>query len=236
MKAKYKKGMKGIYLALEEPGAYREDYQIPMLEANSIPGVLKVKGRGLDDHSCYYYGISGMVSMKKKYSKEKISRNDLQLFLRQLLRTMQEVDRHLLNIGRLLLKPEYIFFADGQFWFCYYPLGEGEAEAQLHALSEYFVRQVDYEDKEAIYIAHQLHKRTMDEHFPIEQVVEAALEVKKVIVNEPQKRAEIPDNSLLQAEIHEEHPEVKNEKRKFAHLPKALKKSRWGNWDEIHFG
>ena len=42
-------------ITVEEASIYEEDYQMRMLEANDIEGILKVRGRGMNGNSCYDY-------------------------------------------------------------------------------------------------------------------------------------------------------------------------------------
>ena len=51
-------------ITVEEASIYEEDYQMRMLEANDIEGILKVRGRGMNGNSCYDYDVSGKISIK----------------------------------------------------------------------------------------------------------------------------------------------------------------------------
>ena len=70
-------------ITIEEHTLYQEDYQIRMLKASSLDGILKVGARGMNGSSYYDYDVSGKVSMKAMYERSKISGEDLKLFLTQ---------------------------------------------------------------------------------------------------------------------------------------------------------
>ena len=55
-------------ITIEEHELYKEDYQMKMLKANSLEGLLKVAGRGINGSS--YYGRSGSYQ-ERIFKKEK---------------------------------------------------------------------------------------------------------------------------------------------------------------------
>ena len=168
-------------ITIEETEVYHEDYQMRMLQMNEIKGILPVKGRGVDGASFYDYNVSGKVSVQALYERNKISGEELKLFLRQLLAVIRETENYLLNIHCILMKPEYIFYEEGRFYFCYYPRAKQELWEELHKLTEYFVKRADYEDKECVRIVFILHKETMMENYSLEKIVKECLKEEKKI-------------------------------------------------------
>lgn len=173
-------------ITIEESQVYKEDYQMKMLYMNEIDGILPVKGRGLDDSSFYDYNVSGKVSMKAMYERNKISGEDLKIFLHQFLTAMREVEKYLLNIHCILLEPEYIFYAEKKFYFCYYPLEKQDIWEQFHKLTEYFVKKTDYEDKESVRITFVLHKETLEENYSLEKVIKECIKETKKTDDRPE--------------------------------------------------
>ena len=84
-------------------------------------------------------------------------------FVRQFIQMLKEIENYLLNVNCLSLNPEHIFYEDGKYYFSYCPMLQQNLWAEFHELTEYFVRETDYEDKEAIYLAYELHKSSMEE-------------------------------------------------------------------------
>lgn len=150
-------------ITIEESVLYKEDYQIRMLEENQIEGILPVKGRGRNGCSFYDYDVSGKISMKAMYERSKISSQDMKKFLSQLKQVIYSVERHLLNKQCILLRPEYIFYEEERYYFCYFPLAKEDFWKEFHVLTEYFVKYADYEDQECIKMVFLLHKETMEE-------------------------------------------------------------------------
>lgn len=52
-KRKLREVINGAAITVEEASIYEEDYQMRMLEANDIEGILKVRGRGMTETDCY---------------------------------------------------------------------------------------------------------------------------------------------------------------------------------------
>lgn len=137
-------------ITIEEETEYKEDYQMRMLMSNEIIGILPVRGRGFNGRSCYDYNVSGKISMRAMYERNEISAKDIKIFLECLSMALEEVQKYLLDIHCILLNPEYIFYEEEQFYFCYYPPKTSELWKDLHELTEYFVKHADYQDEESV--------------------------------------------------------------------------------------
>ena len=109
-------------------------------------------------------------------------------FLRQFVQVLGELGNYMLNIHCLILEPEYIYWQDGKYYFCYCPALEKNLWEEFHVLTEYFVRETDYEDKEAIYFSYELHKSSMEENYNIEDVLERIIERKEEELNRVKKK------------------------------------------------
>ncbi len=164
-------------ITIKEPVLYQEDYQMRMLAANKIPGLLTIRGRGEDGSSCYDYDVSGKISMLALYERAKMSRQDLRQFLLQLRTVLKEVEQYLLHAEALLMEPEYLFYEEGTFWFCYYPPADQDFWRKFHVLTEYLVKRTDYQDQDCAKMIMYLHKETMKENYSLEKVIEGCLAI-----------------------------------------------------------
>jgi len=162
-------------ITIEEDKIYREDYQMRMLQSNRIEGLLDIRGRGVDGKSCYDYDVSGKVSVKALYEKNEIGAEDIRNFLKRLLTVADETEKYLLDIHRLLLEPEYIYYEDGKYYFCYYPPGTGSLWTNFHTLTEYFVKRANYKDQTCVQMVFLLHKETMEENYSLERLAAKCL-------------------------------------------------------------
>lgn len=236
-------------ITIEEKVFYKEDYQVRMLKANNVNGILKMGGRGINENSYYDYDVSGKISMKAMFSRSKINAEDIKMFLRDLKNVVREVETFLLNIHCVLLKPEYIFYEGGKYFFCYYPLAQQDLWEEFHGLTEYFVKQADYQDQECIRMVFLLHKKTMDENYSLEKLAAECMQMPQE--DECAEEESRDDHSVKDAEDLEEYTPksgwITDQERESAviretdtlwapvkRLLNKRRKSKWGDWDGLH--
>ncbi len=227
-------------ITIEEETSYKEDYQMRMLKMNEIEGILPVKGRGIDNHSYYDYNVSGKVSMKAMFERSKITAEDIKNFLKQFKNTVISVEEHLLNIHCILIDPEYIFYEAERFYFCYYPLAENDLWGKFHALTEYFVKQADYADKECVRLVFLLHKETMTENYSLEKLVYECVKEKE----EESEQQVAKEPFIYDTEEHDWIAEqekgssiLKETENMWTPVKKFLskrKRPKWGDWDGLY--
>lgn len=172
MRTYYKNDLKKAYLILETEQGEKDDYQIIMLQENEIEGLLKTDVRYVDNQMYYYYDISGKTSFKTLHEKVHLTCEEMKTLVEELLRTIRNVQKYMLEGTRILLNPEYIFCEKDRFFFCYYPPCEQDVKETFHELTEFFVREVNYADEEGVHFAYTLHKATMEENYSIEEIME----------------------------------------------------------------
>ena len=96
--------------------------------------------------------------MRAMYERNEISAKDIKIFLECLSMALEEVQKYLLDKDCILLEPEYIFFEEGSFYFCYYPPAQQDIWEAFHVLTEYLVKVADYQDQECVRLVFLLHK------------------------------------------------------------------------------
>lgn len=228
MRAYYKNDLKQAELVLVGEENEEEDFQSMMLQENEIPGILKTKVRYVDNLSHYHYDISGKVSLAEKHEKEKLRQEEIRQLIYRLLSTIKGIQKYMLEGRGILLDPQYIFCEKEKYVFCYYPPNHVEVKEEFHKLTEFFVKEVDYRDKEGVYLAYTLHKATMEKHYSIERIMEEIVQEKEEPIVDYQERIEKQeDKNIAVAEKTEFWEPVRS-------LLERKKKEKWGYWDEIH--
>ena len=237
-------------ITIEEEVFYMEDYQIRMLKANNLNGILKMGGRGMNESSYFDYDVSGKISMKAMFARSKISAEDIKMFLRNLINVIREVETFLLNIHCILLKPEYIFYEEENFFFCYYPLAKQDLWEEFHELTEYFVKEADYQDQECIRMVFLLHKKTMNENYSLEKLAAECMKAVKGEEDMEKESGNREETDGQEEDFGEEYKErdwiteceigssvIREEDTLWAPVKRLLnkrRKSRWGDWDGLH--
>lgn len=235
-------------ITIEEPAIYREDYQMRMLGANEIEGLLPVRGRGMDGNSCYDYDVSGKLSIRALYEKSEIGAKDLKVFLSALRDVIENVKKYLLDIHCVLLDPDYIFYENDRFYFCYYPLKSTQLWEDIHELTEYFVKRADYADQECVRMVFLLHKETMAENYSLDKIIDECLREEEAASGKrdsSEPKAKMPEEEIR---YDAERPDWAAEQETGAYIMedaenfwtpmkrflKKHKKPRWGEWDGLH--
>lgn len=239
-------------ITIEEKMLYQEDYQMRMLKANNLEKLLKVGGRGVNGSSYYDYDVSGKISMKALYERNKINSKDIKSLLSDLKLVINEVEKYLLDVHCILLDPEYIFYEEQEFYFCYYPPAKQNLWDEFHKLTEYFVKQADYQDERCIQMIFLLHKTTMEENYSLEKLITECLrdygqeEEKHKEGEEQMKRLSEQENSHIEYDSAEHDwiaeqelgssimRETENLWTPVKRFLDKHKKPKWGDWDGLH--
>lgn len=246
MKVKYEKELNKVCLHIDLPQAYEEDYQIHMLKENDIPCLLDITGCGIDGRSRYSYTVTGMISMKTMFEESPIKRDDMILFVNNLMEAVKSLRRYMLNPDGLLLYPEFMFYSADTWHFCYLPARKRPLCEAFHVITEYFVKKLDYEETEGILLAYELHKASLQENYDLEKIMDGYREheEKRRASMETEMKAKttyIPDEPLFTVDEEEyvQTPDVETIREMGGHLSpwkKAadkVKKGRWGKWKDL---
>ena len=246
-----------IHIDLEVP--YKENYQIRMLNSNNISGLMKVKGSGRDGQTRYTFRINGGNSMEKEFAGKEMKKEDVVTFTKDLIDTVDDLREHLLDPDGLLLSPELVFIQEGRYRFCYLPVSEAEERqplcASFHVMTEYFVKNLDYQDTAGILFVYKMHKETIRGNYELKKIIEACREEEKIWETEQntktQKESSLPEGAVFSLNEEGGEKETQQERKyqrktdtemikekpvKYGLIKKAvnrIKTGRWGEWDDL---
>lgn len=230
MKTYYKNDLKRAYMILEGEEGDKGDYQIIMLKENEIPGILNMDERYVDNQCQYYYDISGKTSIKVLHEKLNLTLDNMKQLVHDLLQAIQTLKKYMLDGNHILLDPEFIFCEDNTYYFCYYPSCRQDIREDFHRLTEFFVREVNYQDEKGVHFAYTLHKATMEENYSIEEIMKNFI---PDVVEEESESFEMPvvnyteqmENLAMEESVVEEKDSMWESVRKFL---ERSKKRKWG--------
>lgn len=175
MRAEYKRDMNQNYLILyEEKSIDTSSYQVRMLVGNVIPSVLKCRVQGIDGEFRVYYDITSRQPLSALFEEKKLGYEDLQLVFGGFVQVMEEMSEYLLNPGRLVIRPEYMY-ADvekKELFFCYLPGFEEDVRKQFQELTEYILPRLDHEDERAVMLGYGVYRRALEDSFHLEHIKE----------------------------------------------------------------
>ena len=173
MKAEYKRDINGNYLVLyenEEPDT--SSYQMRMLVGNTIPSILKCRVQGVDGQFMVCFDITSKQSVASLYEEKKIRYSDLQMILSGFVQVMEEMSEYLLNPGRLVIKPEYMYvdLEKRQLFFCYLPGYDEDVRQKFQELTEYILPKLDHEDSKVVMLGYGVYRQALEDSFHLEHI------------------------------------------------------------------
>lgn len=247
----YEKGWEHMNIHVDLPVPYEENYQIKMLGSNKIPGLLEVKGSGRDGHGRYTFRIGSGNTMMKEFTGKNLKKEDIIRFTEDLVETVDSLREYLLDPDSLLLTPELVFVENEKYRFCYLPVHDYEGKSALctafHCMTEYFVKNLDYQDTEGVFLACKMHKETMKESYELRKIMESCAEEKKKWKSEDFGDRFSGASVFSVSDSEEETDEVQNTKKtdggiiceepaRYSPFRKAVNRirtGRWGQWEDL---
>lgn len=109
----YKSGGSRNYLCVETEEEI-SGYQLKMLEANEIPGLLRVHGTKLNGEYCLNYDITGMQLLKDALESRSIRGEKAKRLLLDLLSALLSTEDYFLSYTHCLTELEYLYLDERQ--------------------------------------------------------------------------------------------------------------------------
>ncbi len=193
MKYELRRNLHQNYLVAEADGKETaENYQLHMLEQNRISGLLRCERKYIDECLEYQYEITGMCSLREYVEVHPVTLGWLHSLLGCLLRTADQIERYLLDIGNLILAPEFIYYEEEQgFLFCYFPEEVRDQKIVFHELTAYLIQYVNHEDQNCVTVLYQLYKETMEANYSLREILNRMIITEKEPVI--QKETAVPE-------------------------------------------
>ncbi|MGI6010154.1 MAG: DUF6382 domain-containing protein [Ruminococcus sp.] len=198
MEVSYKRDFHHSYLILADEKIPDYDaYPVRMMLNSSVPGLLSCSIHRVDNQAMFYYEITSMQPLASLCESKKINRDSLILVIGALMKTIEEMERYLLNPASLLLQPEFIYvnIADRVVGFCCWPGKEEEEQAFLH-FTEFLLPKIDHQDQDAVVLGYQLYRRAMEGRINPEEI---RREIYREVIK-PQETKEEKDNQEASCE------------------------------------
>ncbi len=176
MKAEFKRDLKNNYLVIEgQEEAVGNDYCIPMVEQNRIPGLLPFHRSRTDGKLYLNYEITGKQTVTSLYERRRIGYEEILQLLMGISSHLDMLQRYLLRPEQLLFDPQYIFTdPDGRaIWFCYVP--QKDTEISIMQLAEFFLKRLNHQDPAAVELGYRFYARTQEENLSLSRMLQELL-------------------------------------------------------------
>lgn len=175
MEIKYHKDYRSNYMIIhcEELNA-NSKYQIKMLDANRIDGILPCSVRHINGETYLYYEMSSRQSIQNIYTGRTIDAQQLKMLFEKLELVLEELRSFLLEDRFLVLLPEYIFMNldTEEMKFIFYPSSTECEDWSLEKLLEYLITVIDYKDQNAVDIAYQAYEEAQRKQIIVKDILD----------------------------------------------------------------
>ncbi len=182
------------YLTMQAEQNPKTGYQIKMLLHNEIPGLLDISMRSINNQTYYYYNITSMKPLSKLYEFRKMTWEDVICICKSIDTLTKAVDRYLLDIGCVLILPEYMYLnvSERQIRYVYCPDANREFQNMLKELFEYILEHYEHgRDGENQMKVYEIYQKIIDGNYKMHGL-EQLTRIDKTAADK-QKTIDFPD-------------------------------------------
>lgn len=195
------KTMNHTYLVLSRNTYFenkdKEDYKLPMLLQNKIPGLLTASQQAINGENRLYYEISTLESMEEIFEKKEMDYNSVCEILKGCISIYSDIEEYMLDGEQLILTPEYIFIEpeSRRPHFVYYPYYSSDSREAFMRLMDYILEKLDHSDHSTVMLGYNAHRVTRNRNFTMQEIENVILEnpEEKVFINEIQEEVNIDE-------------------------------------------
>ena len=238
-------------LVMEAP-AGDGDYQIPMLLYNEPEGLLAVSECYEGTERRLYYDVTGACPLSAMMMRGTFDHSLIISLIKSLNQALKSAGDYMLDGTHISLQPEFIYYKDEAFLFCYNPFAEADFDRELEELAVYMTEHVKSDDPAAAAAAARLYRIALDRHVDIETLGKAVEEPRDEKTEEdpfddPEFCVQPPEEEEPVSGTYESGPEKyplwselieESDKRSGARRKKREKRGRrggkepsvWGDW------
>lgn len=173
--AEYKKDIHHHYMIIkDDEGVDTSSYEIRMILANQIDGLLPCLIQRLDGQTYYYYEITSGQEFTSIYTGQKMQYQELQNLFVSLAQVLKRLHSFLLNPEHLVLDPHFLYCENGtKSWqFCYLQGYSKDIIESIRELMEYLLPKIDHQDRDAVALGYGIYRCSMETHITLEQLEE----------------------------------------------------------------
>lgn len=192
LEIEYKRDMYQNYLVIKEQNPENvNSYVIPMLLNNCINGILPLEIRTVDHFRQYYYDITSRQPLSLIASKERLSRQKIQILIIKLIEIIEDAREYFLEEDDFIVDAEYIFVDMEEFKpiLCYVSGYHVSIREQFIRFMEYLMNQADYQDEGAVLLVYGLYQLSREEDCTFE-ILNGYMREQ---LQKPEKRIQTPE-------------------------------------------
>lgn len=215
MVVSYKRDMNRNFMVIE--GVEEKDYQIKMLCANRIKGLLAAKTNVFNGKKNLYFDISSKQPLSRLYAKKELEMEDIKSILFSLQSVIAETRKYLLDSNEIVYDPNYCYCNPDSSKPEWTFIPGGSDSGHLNVLAEFFIEKVNHQDGEAVETVYRFFREVKEGNFILSDLIDSFTQCK----DEPSNRDEGKD-IISELYVPDEMPEPIRENGFFEKLKQQL--------------
>ena len=174
----YKRELKHNYLIIEPEEVFYDSYEVKMMAANCIEGLLKFHVKQVDNRKSYYYEITSRQPLSRLLECRNTGAEELRCIITGIARTLGRLDSYLLQEEQILLEPEFIYVEPERYEIslCLVPGRQGDFPGDMTRLLQYLLGKADHQDKECVVLAYGLYQESLKDNYGMNDLLKLLVE------------------------------------------------------------
>lgn len=172
MTVEYRREMNRNYMVIRAERTKGGRYAEKMLTENQIPGLLSFYEKRVDDQMWFYYDITSRQPLGRILESRALAGPEIRRLISDLLYTLKQMERFLMDEGQLSLNPEYIYVEPDTFqsFLCLIPGEYKNFSEEFGDFAKYLLDHVNHVDTEAVVLAFGIFQESRKANFGMESV------------------------------------------------------------------
>lgn len=171
----YQRDAINSYLVMKKDEAVNiQNYEVEMLERNSIDSFLDISIRTFNTEKELYYNITSKQQLDEILERKKLNSNELVKFFNTLIDIIKNCEKYFLDNNKILLQPDMIYIDLNGFKpsFVYVPFdnNNGVIIESIINLTNFLFDKIDQEDVNAVMIMHKIMTSCKQPDFNINKI------------------------------------------------------------------
>ncbi len=169
METTYLRTPKQSFLVVKEADYPFEQYELKMIQNNTIPSLLEFQVIITDGRVEYWYDVTGMQSLEKQFAMDGVGTTQIRQLLRGIMDLKSAMENYLLDDENVVFSNTMVYydrFLD-HIRFCYIPGLHGREAYGLQGLFEELLQKLNHQDATAVKMGYEMYERCIRSEFVV---------------------------------------------------------------------
>ena len=175
----YRKDVSRAQIVMDEPEGSAGSWELDMLLFNEPDRLLPVSECCEGEIRRCYYDVTGASALSAVMIRGRFDTEMIRTLMSDLCAALEQTADYLLDGGRLLLDPEYIYYRKEHCQFCYRPFAPSDFDREFEKLASFISEHTGAEDPGAVRMAGRLYRLALEKSADLTSIREAMHELEE---------------------------------------------------------